>query len=276
MMRLSELRPQYLAYLRYERYCAPQTIKAYSNDFDALRAAVGDVEPAQISLADLRGLVRGWAEDGRAAATIRRRIHSLGTLWYWFGLEGQAGDNLAHRLRPPKRRQATPHYLTVAQLEQLLSTPGPHLLAWQIAAYAGLRRGELLALRWDDVMEDDELIVVRQGKGRKDRLIPIPPTLAQALRQARPQAQGARVLMVSKDAITKAFQAHLEAAGLADGRTTLHTLRHSYATHLVQGGAHIASVRELLGHRDLATTLIYIHHAPDDLRAAVKKHPLYK
>ena len=279
MPTLSALREQYRDYLRHERMSAPQTITAYMSDLNRLINDVGDIEPDAIELDALRAHIRTMHKAGLSVGTIRRRMHSINTLFNWFVLCGMIQESPSKKLRIPRRAKTEPRYLTEAELKRFAETPSPHRAAWLLLAYLGLRRAELLALRWEDVNLTDQVITVRNGKGKKDRILPIPEALRQALEEARAEQhpqQADRVTGLSKDQLMRAFYVHLEAAAIETPGITPHSLRHSFATHLTRAGVHITNMKELMGHQDIATTMRYIHHSPDTLRAAIDKHPLSK
>jgi integrase/recombinase XerC len=290
---------RFLTYLRVERNASELTIKSYREDLAALVEYLADDNsqppaPPAITPADLRGYVAAMNEANYAKATIARRLASLRSFFRFGQREGWATTNPAKTLRNPRRGQRLPHCLSSDEIAKLLEAPPanePHGLrdrAMLETIYsAGLRVSELVGLVDGDLDLASGIVRVR-GKGRRERWAPIGSYAAKALRRwmavrkhAGPNGAGPKSPVFTNKfgrklttrSIGRMLEKYLALTGL-DQRTTPHTLRHSFATHLLDRGADIRSVQELLGHKSLITTQIYTHVSTAGLRAAYEKaHP---
>ncbi|MEX2120802.1 MAG: tyrosine recombinase XerC [Pirellulales bacterium] len=290
---------RFLDYLRVERNASPLTIKSYREDLAALAAYLAEkqgrpADPATITTLDLRGYAAWLHEAGYARTTIARRLASLRSFYRFAQREGWTRGNPAKPLRNPRKNRSLPHFLSTAELARLLEVPpaaeplGVRDRAILETLYsAGLRVSELVGLNDGDWDREAGVVRVR-GKGRRERLAPIGSFAAKALlrwlrvRRLSPREPegGSAPVFVNKfgrrlttRSVGRLLEKHLAASGL-DRRTTPHTLRHSFATHLLDRGADIRSVQELLGHKSLVTTQIYTHLSTANLRAAYEKaHP---
>jgi integrase/recombinase XerC len=237
-------------------------------------------------------------ESGYAKSTVARRLASLRSFYRFGQRDGWAKHNPARPLRNPRRQRTLPHFLSTDEIGKLLAAPAansPNGLRdraiLETMYSAGLRVSELVGLRDEDYDEPAGVLRVR-GKGKKERLSPIGSFAARAIERwlavrkvagavrAGTRYGGETPLFVNKfgnrlttRSIARMLEKHLKLAGL-DLRTTPHTLRHSFATHLLDRGADIRSVQELLGHKSLVTTQIYTHLSTANLRAVYEKaHP---
>lgn len=289
-MDIRKLLPEYLEYLRYERQLAESSINAYQADLKRLIAFVGSKPVAEITRDDLRALMRDMTQKKLSTGTVRRHIHGFNTFWDWLKLTGRVEENVAELIQLPKLRRKVPDWLDVEELERWVNTPAQgsrpairhrNMTAWRTMAWLGLRRGELLRLEIKDVRLADREIVVRNSKGKQDRVLPIPEKLYADLKQQigdRPSNAKVFASQVGKRWVvkyfSKAFHAHVKACGLADRKITPHTLRHTFATQLIRQGVDLSTVARLMGHKDIKTTMIYIQHDPKILRDAMDKHVL--
>jgi integrase/recombinase XerC len=291
-----------LQHLVVERNASDLTIKSYREDLAHLVNYLSEnyggasPEPAAISTADLRGYVSGMHEAGYAKTTVSRRLASLRSFFRFGQREGWVSTNPAKPLRNPRKPRSLPHFLSTDEIGRLLEAPpakdrqGLRDRAILETLYsAGLRVSELVSLNDDDVDYAGCVLHVR-GKGKRERLAPIGSFAMKALklypavRHASPTAKGqTRPLFVNRfgrslttRSVGRMLEKYLRTTGL-DSRTTPHTLRHSFATHLLDRGADIRSVQELLGHKSLVTTQIYTHVSTAGLRAAYERaHPRAK
>jgi len=289
----------YLAYLRVERGLSPATIRAYRGDLGDYAATRGTgrewaagPEAARRYLAarTRRGRPR---DPGLAPTSLRRRAASIrGFYRFAFG-EGLIGVDVAAHIDLPRQPRLLPETLTVAEVEALLEAApdvrGRALL--ELLYAAGLRVSEALGLDREDLSTDGGFVRVI-GKGDKERLVPVGDIaldwLGNWLAEARPAllalhhvepTRGGPVFLGDRGrrlARQQAFaivRGAAQRAGLPDS-VSPHTLRHSFATHLLEGGADLRVVQELLGHESLATTQVYTHVSPARLRAAYRgAHP---
>lgn len=289
----------FIRYLKIERNASELTLKSYGEDFGSLldyfRDRVGEVaEPGQIHIAQLRGYVAYLHECDYAKATIARRLASLRSFFRYCQREGLVTSNPAKALRTPRAGRKLPHFLTADQIIKLLEAPpaneseGLRDRAILETLYsAGLRVAELVSLNVGDWDQDANIVRVI-GKGRKERIAPIGRHAAKALYRwidarkeapdAGPEHQGAMFLnrfgtRLTTRSIGRMLEKYLMLTGL-DRLTTPHTLRHSFATHLLDGGADLRAVQELLGHKSLTTTQIYTHVSTKRLKETYEHaHP---
>jgi integrase/recombinase XerC len=290
---------RFLRYLLVERNASRLTIKSYGEDLaaltDYLTESYGHApDPAEITALDLRGYVAALHEAGYAKSSVARRLASLRSFFRFAIREGLATANPAKPLRNPRPERKLPHFLSADEIGRLLQSP-PHdepaglrdraLLETMYSA--GLRVSELVGINDGDLDLHQGLVRVR-GKGRRERLSPLGSyavdaitrwLAARKLSPKEPSGPGAP-LFVNKSgrrlttrSVARMLEKYLRLTGL-DTRTTPHTLRHSFATHLLDRGADIRSVQELLGHKSLVTTQIYTHVSTTGLREAYEHaHP---
>lgn len=291
---------QFLRYLVSERNASELTIKSYREDLfgfvEWLEATTGKVpHPGSLSPQDLRSFQAALQQAGYARSSISRKLAALRSFYKFAMREGIANSNPAKPLRNPRRQRTLPHVLTDDEVGRLLLAPpadrvdGLRDRAILETIYsAGLRVSELVGVQDGDIDEREQIVRVR-GKGRKERICPLGSFALKAIdqyarrRQRSPKAEAlgrqAPVFVnrfgnaLTTRSIGRMLEKHLAAAEL-DARTSPHTLRHSFATHLLDRGADIRSVQELLGHKSLATTQIYTHVSAASLRQVYEKaHP---
>jgi integrase/recombinase XerC len=297
---LHEAVERFLRYLEVERNASPYTIKSYREDLAALETALSDQcggrlpQPGDVSTLHLRGYVSKLHDLGLAKSTIARRLASLRSFFRFGRREGWADSNPATPLRNPRKSRTLPHFLSSDEIDRLLQAPqarnwqGLRDRAMLETLYsAGLRVGELTAVSDGDVNWTDGLVRVR-GKGKRERLAPLGSFALKALAayvKARtkrfPKRVGpAAALFINRSgnrlttrSVARMLEKYLRETGL-DARTSPHSLRHSFATHLLDRGADIRSVQELLGHKSLMTTQIYTHVGTAKLKAVYEMaHP---
>jgi integrase/recombinase XerC len=290
---------QFLQYLRVERGASPHTLKGYREDLHALAEYLADGDgqtpaPAGITMGELRGFVSALHEAGYAKSSISRRLASVRSFMRFGQREGWAKSNPAKALRNPRKSRKLPHFLSTDEVGKLLDAPkGTGAQAIRDRAIletlysAGLRVSELVGLSDGDLDFAAGIVRVR-GKGKRERLAPIGSYAARSLkgwlevRKLSPRETTGREAPVFTNkfgtrlttrSVARMLEKYLKETGL-DSRTSPHTLRHSFATHLLDRGADIRSVQELLGHKSLVTTQIYTHVSTANLRAAYEKaHP---
>lgn len=276
-MNLESAKPLYREYLEHERKLATATVRAYLSDIDRLIGHVGAIAVDRITLDMLRAHIREMSKEGLAAATIRRRINALRTFYGWMLLSGYIKEDISRRLISPRKERKQPVWLSEDELRRFANVDSPQSIMWKLLAFLGLRRSELLGLSWENIRLDEKNIILRDTKSKQDRILPIPSKLLEALRAhwlAQGEPHTGRVVPYSKDRLMKAFRAHLMVCGLQGRGITPHTIRHSFATHLIMRGVSITALQELLGHKDIATTRIYIHHKQDVLIEAMDRNIL--
>lgn len=289
----------FLRHLRMERNASELTLKSYSDDFESfyeyLRERVGQIpDTTELTITILRGYVTYLHECDYARSTIARRLACLRSFFKFTTREGITPSNPAKALRTPRTGRKLPHFLTTEQVAALLEAPpandamGLRDRAILETIYsAGLRVAELVSLNVSDWDRGANILRVL-GKGKKERIAPVGSYAARALERwlevrvadpdAPPEERDAMFLnrfgrRLTTRSIGRMLEKYLLVTGL-DQLTSPHTLRHSFATHLLDGGADLRSVQELLGHKSLTTTQIYTHVSTRRLRETYEHaHP---
>jgi integrase/recombinase XerD len=273
--------PRFIDHLRFERGSSPRTLEAYEHDVTRLilfLRAKGRKDAAEVKSGDLRSFVLTLKDLGLSPTSISRNVSALRTYFGFLLTEGLLTGDPSDRVQTPRGIRALPDVLTVDEMDRLLNAPDlSRPLAWRDRAllefmYAsGVRVSEVIDLRLRNLALDD-LVAVVYGKGAKERLVPIGRTAVSALtiylRDTRPALErgegegrvflNARGRPLTRMGVWKILRAHVEAAGI-ERHVSPHTLRHSFATHLLEGGADLMAVQEMLGHADISTTQIYTH-----------------
>jgi integrase/recombinase XerD len=285
----------FLAYLELERGLSRNTLEAYRSDLFQLGEFLNrrELPATRASHGDLAAFLSGLQV---APSTLARKVACLRSFYHHLRREGTIEHDPTADLRGPRKPQRLPRVLTREQVARLLEQPrGTEPLALRDRAllesmYAcGLRASEAVGLELADVDLDEGLLRAR-GKGSKERIVPIGRQALAALNaylrsgrpqlidltRAQPPAQlflNSRGSGLTRQGLYKIIQGHARTAGLAE-RMSPHTLRHSFATHLLAGGCDLRSLQEMLGHADLATTQVYTHLSADRLKDAYfSAHP---
>jgi len=282
----------FLAYLEFERGLSRNTLEAYRSDLlqfgaylektgaDALVVAHGDLAEFVASLA-----VGDGDRAPVAPATLQRKVACLRSFYRHLRREALLVDDPTVHLRAPRQSRKLPQVLSRDEVARLLEQPSgtqaPALrdrALLEVMYACGLRASEATGLEVGDV--DLETGVLRaRGKGSKERLVPIGSAAGQALaaylQRGRPKLVGDRLephlflnhrgAGLTRQGLYKIVQRHARSAGLAS-KMSPHTLRHTFATHLLVGGCDLRSLQEMLGHADIATTQLYTHLSADRLK----------
>ena len=256
---------------------APRTVEAYRRDLEGLARSLGH-SPAAATTEELELWIADLRAQGLAPATVARRIAAARTFFRHLVLLGQREDNPGAELELPRRLRTLPRTLSPGEAERLIEAAAgttPRALRdralVELLYGAGLRVSEAVGLDRTGVDLDDRLVRCT-GKGGKERIVPIGRHAAEALRlylargrpfldrRHRPElflnARGGPLTRAGAFLIVRRLA---EQAGLDPRRVHPHLLRHSFATHLLEGGADLRSVQEMLGHADLSTTELYTH-----------------
>lgn len=283
-------------FLTIEQGAAARTTDAYARDverFVTYARAKGIRAPLGASPRLLRDFVYHLKDVGLAPASIRRNVSAVRTYFRFLIAEGHLVSDPSERLDTPKRWLTLPDVLTAEEVQRLLDAVTlDEPLAFrdramlELAYGAGLRVSEWISLGVRDVLLEDALVRVF-GKGSKERLVPIGRraigAVAIYVRELRPRLErgsgrgvlflNARGTPLTRMGAWKMLRKYVEKARI-EKHVSPHTLRHSFATHLLEGGADLRSVQEMLGHADIATTQIYTHVDREYLRAVHKQfHP---
>ena len=292
---------RFLRFLTVEKNASDLTIKSYREDLwllrDYLAETKGTFHVSELHPADLREYVAVLHQAGYAKSSISRRLASMRSFFKFCQREGICQSNPAKPLRNPRRERKLPHFLTGPEINKLLLAPnkteslGLRDRAILETMYsAGLRVSELVGVNLDDLDLEDGLVRVR-GKGKRERLAPLGRYAVRAIRtwmkkrqpaKGVPEWKGSPLFLnrfgrrLTTRSIGRMLEKYLAETGL-DQRTSPHTLRHSFATHLLDRGADIRSVQELLGHKSLVTTQIYTHISTASLKEVYEAaHPRAK
>ena len=262
---------KFLRYLEVERGASPHTLRAYRKDLELFIESSG----GNLELGDVRGFVASEINRGRKKSTASRRLATLRSFARFLHREGYLKKNPARLVSSPKLPKLLPRFLSVDDVFGLVEKPeGMGFLQQRDRAIlellysSGLRVSELAGLDEDAINPGEGLVKVR-GKGKKERLVPVGKKAQEALRsylvEKMLQKKGDRALFVSKNgkrlaprSIRRIVLKYSRALGL-EGRVSPHTLRHTFATHLLQSGADLRVIQELLGHSSLSTTQKYTH-----------------
>jgi integrase/recombinase XerD len=282
----------FLAYLEFERGLSRNTLEAYRSDLLQLGAflAEREVDVRDASHTDLTAFLDGLEV---APATLQRKVACLRSFYRHLRRENLLDHDPTADLRAPRKSQKLPQVLSRSEVAKLLTAPrgtDPAALRdralLEVMYACGLRASEATGLEVGDVDVKHGVLRAR-GKGSKERLVPIGREAVNAVRiyaeRGRPHLVGLRdqpKLFVNqrggeltRQGLYKIVQRHARAAGL-DGKMSPHTLRHTFATHLLAGGCDLRAVQEMLGHADIATTQIYTHLSAERLKDVYfKAHP---
>jgi integrase/recombinase XerD len=284
---LHGLLADFLAYLEFERGLSRNTLEAYRNDLVQLGLHLQErgVDPLAATHRDLAGFLAALALGGASAATLQRKAACVRSFYRHLRREGQIVHDPTAELRGPRRAQRLPGVLSRDEVVRLLGAPAgssPSALRdralLELLYACGLRASEAVGLTLDDIDLQEELLCAR-GKGAKERIVPIGREAVAAVRAylalGRPALVGLspeRHLFVnrrggalSRQGLYKIVQGHAGEVGLRD-RMSPHTLRHTFATHLLAGGCDLRTLQEMLGHADIATTQLYTHLSTERLR----------
>ncbi|HSW30045.1 MAG TPA: site-specific tyrosine recombinase XerD [Longimicrobiales bacterium] len=289
---------QFQDYLTFERGLSDRTLAAYARDLTRwarFLEAQGVTSPGAVTPGHLRDWVFSLKEARLAPTSIRRAQSAVRTYYAFLLGEGSVTADPTERLESPKLGRRLPDFLTRDEVSDLLDAPDPEAaLHWRDRAilellYAtGMRVSELAELPLSALDLDEGFLTVF-GKGGKERLVPVGApalrALGRYLREVRPSldhARGrgksrvflnARGAPLSRVAVWALVKESARRAGIKR-KVSPHTLRHTFATHLLEGGADLAAVQELLGHADIATTQIYTHVDREYLREVHRRyHP---
>ena len=286
----------FIAYLSVERGLARNTLESFGRDLrqyqDYLKAQ-RTPQPEAVSRETIVNYLLHLQEEGKATATIARRLAALKAFYQYLVRERLLQDDPTRNLESPKLERRLPHVLTVAEVEEMLRQPDPGQPAGlrdramlELLYATGIRVSELVSLNLGDVnLQQGYLRCL--GKGSKERLVPIGSFALKSLESYVGQARG-RLLRdpkeqclfvnhhghrLTRQGFWKIVKRYAQQARI-ERSITPHTLRHSFATHLLENGADLRSVQELLGHADISTTQIYTHLTRARLKEVyVRAHP---
>jgi len=288
---------RYLEHLRYQRSISPATIRAYRADLAAfvehLEQAGRQLEAGALDALALRAWLAGLHQQGLERSSVARKVSSVRSLFRYLVREGELAENPADKISTPQVRRKLPRHLNVADAALLVEAPdvstplGARDRALLELLYAtGLRVAEICALDLDSI-DLPEMVLRALGKGSKERMVPFGRKAEAALRgylSVRDQLHGReadadalfvnyRGTRLSTRSVRRMLDRTIRRCAVQH-RISPHGLRHSFATHLLDAGADLRSIQELLGHASLSTTQRYTHVTTERLREVYKKaHP---
>jgi integrase/recombinase XerC len=302
---MHELIERFLEHLALERSFSPHTVRAYRGDLerfhlflarDFLGVEPGAVAPSQVDPLAVRSFLAALARAGVGARSAGRALSAVRSLFRFACREGVVAANPAAGVRTPKHPKNLPRHLRPGETEDLIEAPAagePLALRdraiLELLYASGLRVGELVSLDWRDLDVGGRVLRVA-GKGGKERMVPFGRPAAAALsawfkvweevrEAAGGRGRGEPVFLnhrggrLSARSVRRIVDRYTGAAGLAPG-VHPHTLRHTFATHLLEGGADLRTIQELLGHSSLATTQRYTHLDVERLLSVYRQsHP---
>jgi integrase/recombinase XerD len=295
--RFEHLVLDFLAYLEFERGLSRNTLEAYRSDLLQYGRFLEEREISAVKAeqADVADFLAWLAERSASPATIHRKAACLRSFYRHLRRDGIRDSDPTAALSAPRRGRKLPQVLTRGEVEKLLEQPrgtDPSALRdralLELMYACGLRASEAISLEVSDVDVEDQVLRAR-GKGSKERIVPIGHRAVRAVRiyleRGRPglvRKNGAsethlfvnfRGGSLTRQGLYKIVRRHATSAGLAD-RMSPHTLRHTFATHLLAGGCDLRSVQEMLGHADVATTQLYTHLSSERLKDVYfRAHP---
>lgn len=252
-----------LEHMRLKGY-SPKTIKCYVNMVSAYARHV-EKSPELTDWEDVRAFMVYLLEDRGCSAThLCQALSAIKVLFVQVLGRADCGDKIPR----PKRPKTLPAVMSVQEVERLIRSLAnvKHRTMLQVLYGTGLRVSELIALRIDDIDSGRNTITVRCGKGAKDRQVPLSPTLLQLLREYWMTYKPKEFLFenrrsgaqMSERTVQAVFDQAKAASGISK-KVSAHTLRHSYATHLLEAGTDLLTIRNQLGHTNISTTTIYLH-----------------
>ena len=285
---------RYLEHLEQERQLSEHTLRAYGKDLetflhflavDFFGRDIASVSPDDVDPLAVRSFVAAQARSGLGRRSQGRRLSAVRSLFRFACLEGRLASNPAASVRTPKQPQTLPRHLRPGEIDTLIEAaegddPGSlrDRAILELLYASGLRVGELVSLDWDQVDLDARVLRVL-GKGGKERMTPFGQPAADALgawREVWPRVHrpvddlevpvflNLRGTRLTARSVRRIVDRYVESAALARG-VHPHTLRHTFATHMLEGGADLRTIQELLGHSSLATTQRYTHVEIDRL-----------
>ncbi len=289
---------QFINYLKIERNCSTHTIDSYSRDLTDFLKHISDENGNLPSIEHIDHLtIRGYLANLQSRqltrTTIVRKLSSLRSFFRYLCKRGYLDINPTSAVSSPKVQRKLPDYLEISEIEALLDMPDKNNIIGlrdrailELLYSTGMRVSEMLALDLSDIDYSNSIVKVR-GKGKKERIIPIGSYAMSALKDYLKRRKelivkkSEQALFISErgnripdaKSVNRRISKYAKLADIKKN-VTAHTLRHTFATHLLNAGADLRSVQELLGHEKLATTQIYTHISADRLKEVYEKtHP---
>ena len=283
----------FLTYLRNERNVSPHTVRGYLSDLEQLSTFLGDKDLSNVDHQTLRRFIAHLMQDEVKKSSIARKLSAIRSFFRYLNREGILANNPARLVATPRREKRLPAVLTADDALRLMNSPDSnktedHAMMLRDRAVletlysTGIRASELIGMNREDIDRNDSLIRIR-GKGRKERIVPIGSKALDAINaylgcQTGSSGIAAVFLGPSGKRLTartvqRILENHRKQLGLLQ-KASPHTLRHSFATHMLESGADLRAIQELLGHASLSTTQRYTHVNLDSLMEVYDRaHP---
>ncbi len=271
----------FLQYLKHEKNASPHTERSYRSDLEQFFDFLGDKDLAAVDHVRLRQFAAHLMSLKVRKSSIARKLSALRTFFSYLNRQGFLAENPARLVATPRREKRLPAVLTVDDAQRLMETSAERAAAGlrdrailETLYSTGMRASELVGMNHDDIDRQDRLIRVR-GKGRKERIVPVGAKALDAIAayvqsKTRPGIDAPAVFSgptgkrLTVRTVQRILENHRKKLGLRQ-KASPHTLRHSFATHLLEAGADLRSIQELLGHASLSTTQRYTHLNLDSL-----------
>lgn len=265
---------KFIRYLQVEKGLSPHTLRAYQKDLEIFSEFV-NTSPEKIDPVEVRGFIAQQISSGLSKTTAGRRLAAVRSFFRFLHREGYVKSNPAKVINTPRKPKTLPKFLTVDDVFNLIEKPegigfmvARDRAILELLYSSGIRVSELSGLDMGDINLRDGLVKVK-GKGKKERIVPIGAKAIEAIRTYLVE----RMLLKKRDAALflnrrgsrltersiRRLVVKYARMVLLDGRIGPHTLRHTFATHLLQAGADLRTIQELLGHSSLSTTQKYTH-----------------
>jgi len=279
----------FLRYLKIEKNVSPHTERGYLSDLEQLSDYLGNIDPAAIDHIALRQFIGHLLGKKEKKTSIARKLSAIRSFFKYLNREGILTNNPARLVATPRQEKRLPSVLTVDDAQRLMESPDDHdgtalrdRAVLETLYSTGIRASELIGINRDDINHDDHLIRIR-GKGRKERIVPVGAKALSAIAAyvERKNAAGAVQAIftgptgnrLTARTVQRILQNYRKKLGLIQ-KASPHTLRHSFATHLLESGADLRAIQELLGHASISTTQRYTHVNLDSLMETYDKaHP---
>lgn len=287
---------EFTNFIQYEKRFSLHTVVAYCNDLEQFGTYIYDVAAIEQIEAINHQVIRGWLasmmELGTSAVSINRKISTLKSFFKFLQKKNIVDGNIMGKIQSPKKPKKLPAYVEEKPMQQILDSDElfaddfngqRDLLMLMLLYYCGLRRAELMAIEEKDIDLFQQQIKVH-GKRNKERIIPMLPELTEQINIYLKHKQlnnfdHKMLLVTNQGEKLYATFVYRKITGILGLITTMskrspHVLRHTFATHLLNHGAELNAIKELLGHAGLAATQVYTHNSPERLKQVYKQaHP---
>ena len=281
----------FIGYLRNERNVSPHTERGYLSDLEQFADFLGGIKLTGVDHRTLRGFIGHLVKHRTKKSSVARKLSAIRSFFRYLNRKGVITGNPARLVATPRREKRLPAVLTADDAQRLMNARGKETdddrsrrdrAVLETLYSTGIRAAELIGMNRDDISHDDRLVRIR-GKGRKERIVPIGRTALGAIdAYLGPKKTGAENPAVftgragnrlTARTVQRILENRRKKLGLAQ-KASPHTLRHSFATHLLESGADLRAIQELLGHASLSTTQRYTHVNLDSLMESYDKaHP---